>query len=253
MLRTAFFRTFLSAFLISAISTPSAHAGLIGSFGFVPVGNTKLNTGTGTSLLGASSITLPKGEYINNIPDTVIINKVTSNNDFSADTGSGIFPVDTSDAVLILQTLNLPTTALQDGVLRAPTQDLTNVLEFTTHGAVAHTFDFSASQISFHQNIIGNSKFIDVQMTGTLHDTSTTNPVADQYAAESISFNQTGNSVVNESFSFLTYSDNPGNITGSFLTPVPEPSSLISLMVGLSSITIPALRRRFRRIAQGEM
>jgi hypothetical protein len=247
MSRLTFFTRFLTAFVIAAINIPSAHAGLIGSFGFVPSGNTKLNTGTGTSLLGASTVTFPKSELINVIPDTVTINGVTSDNDFSPDTGSGVFPVNGFDQVTIIQSLNLPTKALQDGVLRTPTQDLTNVLQFTTQGDVPHTFDFSASQISFKQSTIGNSSFIDVQMTGILHDTSSTNPVADQFGAESISLNQTGTGVVNESFSFVTYSNSPGSVTTSILTPVPEPSSLISLAIGVSAITIPVLRRRFRR------
>ena len=247
MFRVTFLRRFLFAFVIAAINIPSAHAGLIGSFGFVPSGNTKLNTGTGTSLLGASTVTLPKSELINIIPDTVTINGVTSNNDFSPDTGSGDFPVNGFDKVTVIQLLNLPSKTLQDGVLRDPTQDLTNVLQFTTDGPVAHTFNFSASQISFKQSTIGNSSFIDVQMTGILHDTSAINPVADQFGAESIALNQTGTGVVNESFSFVTYSTNPGVATSSILAPVPEPSSLISLAIGLSVITIPALRRRFRR------
>ena len=247
MFRVTFFSRFVTAFVIAAINIPSAHAGLIGSIGFVPSGNTKLNTGAGTSLLGASTVTLPKTELINIIPDTVTINGVTSNNDFSPDTGSGDFPVNGFDKVTIIQLLNLPSTNLQDGVLRAPTQDLTNVLQFTTDGPVGHTFNFSANQISFKQSTIGNSSFIDVQMTGILHDTTTTNPVADQFGAESISFNQTGTGAVNEAFSFVTYSNNPGKVSGSIIAPVPEPSSLISIAIGFSAITIPVLRSRFFR------
>jgi len=247
MFRFTFFPRFLTALVIAALNIPSAHAGVIGSFGFVPSGSTTINTGVGTSLLGASSVTLPSKEIINVIPDTVTINGVTSNNDFSPDSDPEIFPLEGFQKVTIIQTLNLPTKALQDGVLRTPTQDLTNVLQFTTQGDVPHTFDFSASQISFKQSAIGNSSFIDVQMTGILHDTSSTNPVADQFGAESISLNQTGTGVVNESFSFVTYSNSPGSVTTSILTPVPEPSSLISLAIGVSAITIPVLRRRFRR------
>ncbi len=249
MLRVNFSRLALFAFVAASINMSTAHAGLIGTFGFVPSGNTKLNTGTGTSLLGASSVTLPKTELINIIPDTVTINGVTSNNDFSPDTGSGDFPVNGFDKVTITQLLNLPSKTLQDGVLRDPTQDLTNVLQFTTDGPIAHTFNFSANQISFKQSTIGNSSYIDVQMTGILHDTSTINPVADQFGAESIALNQTGTGAVNESFSFVTYSDKPGIATNSIIAPVPEPSSLISLAIGLSAITIPALRRRFRRVS----
>ena len=211
MFRVTVFRLILSIVAISEINSTSAHAGLIGSFGFVPYGKTTINTGAGTSLLGATSVTLPQKEVINIIPDTITINGVTKNNDFSPDTGSGIFPVNYSDTVTILQTLNIPTKDLQDGVLRAPSQDLTNVLQFTTDGDVKHTFNFSANQISFTQNTIGNSSFINVQLTGILHDTSTTNPVTDQFGAESIAFNQTGVGVVNEAFTFVTYSANSVN------------------------------------------
>lgn len=249
MLRDTSCRLFLSAFMFAIMNGPFAQAGLVGSFGFVPGGSTTINTGPGTSLLGASTVTFPQKELINVIPDTVTINNVTTNNDFSSDTGSDIFPLEGFQRVTIIQTLNLPTLSLQDGVLRTPTQDLTNVLQFTTQGDVAHTFNFSASMISFKQSTIGNSNFIDIQMTGTLHDSSKTNPIADQFGAESISLNQTGTGAINESFSFVTYSNTPSVVSASIVTPVPEPSSLFSLVIGLSAVVIPTLRRRFRSIS----